>query len=83
MNLAVGVIGAGIMGTEHARILCEDTPGARLAAICDADAVNRQCFADQAARIEALGGIDVCRNAHLFNHTPTPAEQAAMREDGR
>ena len=55
----------------------------RLAAICDADAVNRQCFADQAARIEALGGIDVCRNAHLFNHTPTPAEQAAMREDGR
>ena len=56
---------------------------ASLAAICDADAVNRQCFADQAARIEALGGIDVCRNAHLFNHTPTPAEQAAMREDGR
>ena len=55
----------------------------RLAAICDADAVNRQCFADQAARIEALGGIDVCRNAHLFNHTPTPAEQAAMREAGR
>ena len=55
----------------------------RLAAICDADDVNRQCFADQAARIEALGGIDVCRNAHLFNHTPTPAEQAAMREDGR
>ena len=55
----------------------------RLAAICDADAVNRQCFADQAARIEALGGIDVCRNAHLFNHRPTPAEQAAMREDGR
>ncbi len=54
-----------------------------LAAICDADAVNRQCFADQAARIEALGGIDVCRNAHLFNHTPTPAEQAAIREDGR
>ena len=55
----------------------------RLAAICDADAVNRQCFADQAARIEALGGIDVCRNAHLFNRTPTPAEQAAMREDRR
>ena len=55
----------------------------RLAAICDADAMNRQCFADQAARIEALGGIDVCRNTHLFNHTPTPAEQAAMREDGR
>ena len=58
-------------------------PRPRLAAICDADAVNRQCFANQAARIEALGGIDFCRNAHLFNHTLTLAEQAAMREDGR
>ena len=55
----------------------------RVPTICNADAVNRKCFADQAAWIEALGGIDVCRNAHLFNHTPTPAEQAAMREDGR
>ena len=50
----------------------------RLAEICDADAVNARCFADQAKRIEALGGIDACRNAYLFNHTPTPAEQDAM-----
>ena len=50
----------------------------RLAEICDADAVNARCFADQAKRIEDLGGIDACRNAYLFNHTPTPAEQDAM-----
>ncbi|WP_431324786.1 Gfo/Idh/MocA family oxidoreductase [Rhizobium sp. YTU87027] len=37
MSLAVGVIGAGVMGSEHARILAEDTVGAHLAAVCDAD----------------------------------------------
>lgn len=50
----------------------------RLAAICDATAVNQRCFENQAARIEALGGPEACRNACIFNHTPTPAEQAAM-----
>lgn len=50
---------------------------ARLAAICDADHINQRCFKDQAARIEALGGLEACRSAHIFNHTPTPAEQAA------
>lgn len=37
MSLAVGVIGAGTMGAEHARIVREETIGAHLAAICDAD----------------------------------------------
>ncbi len=37
MSLAVGVIGAGVMGAEHARILRENVSGAHLAAICDAD----------------------------------------------
>ncbi len=38
MSLAVGVIGAGVMGAEHARILREETRGAHLAAVADADA---------------------------------------------
>ena len=50
----------------------------RLAGNCKAEAVNARCFADQAKRIEALGGRDACRNAYLFNHTPTPDEQGAM-----
>ena len=50
----------------------------RLREICDADAVDRQCRADQQARIASLGGRKACREAFLFNHTPTPAEQAAM-----
>ena len=32
----------------------------------------------EAKRIEALGGRNACRNAYLFNHTPTPDEQGAM-----
>lgn len=44
----------------------------RLHAICDPEAVNAQCFADQCARIEALGGYEACRDAYVFNHTPTP-----------
>lgn len=37
MTLAVGVIGTGIMGSEHARLLRACTSGAVLAAVCDAD----------------------------------------------
>ncbi len=37
MSLAVGVIGTGVMGTEHARLLRDHTSGAHLAAVYDAD----------------------------------------------
>lgn len=37
MSLAVGVIGTGVMGAEHARLLREATSGVHLAAVCDAD----------------------------------------------
>lgn len=37
MSLGIGVIGAGVMGAEHARILREETRGAYLAAVADAD----------------------------------------------
>ncbi|MCU9837733.1 sulfatase-like hydrolase/transferase [Ruegeria sp. WL0004] len=52
----------------------------RLRAICDPDAVNARAFADQRRRIEELGGEEACRTAFVFNHTPTPSEQAKMRE---
>lgn len=58
MTLAVGVIGAGVMGAEHARILRHETVGAILAAVCDADplraqaaAAGAQVFADPLALI--------------------------------
>jgi myo-inositol 2-dehydrogenase/D-chiro-inositol 1-dehydrogenase len=37
MSLGVGVIGAGVMGSEHARLVREETSGAQLVAVCDAD----------------------------------------------
>ncbi len=37
MTLRVGLIGCGVMGTDHARILQRDVAGARLAAAYDAD----------------------------------------------
>lgn len=50
----------------------------RLLEICDPEAVNRQAFADQAKRIEMLGGVEACKTSYLFNHTPTPSEQAKL-----
>ncbi|MEP1208971.1 MAG: sulfatase-like hydrolase/transferase [Rhizobiaceae bacterium] len=52
----------------------------RLRQICDPEAINQRCFADQKRRIEELGGRDACINAYVFNHTPTPDEQEKMRE---
>ncbi|MEN8503577.1 MULTISPECIES: Gfo/Idh/MocA family protein [Paraburkholderia] len=60
MSVAVGVIGAGVMGSEHARILREDVNGAMLVAVCDADeerasaAVGRgEVFSDPTALIRS------------------------------
>lgn len=35
MTIRVAVIGAGIMGTDHARVIAEDVPGATLQVVCD------------------------------------------------
>jgi len=53
----------------------------RLESICDPEAVNVQCFADQKRRIAELGGEAACLSAYIFNHTPTPREQDGMSED--
>ncbi len=50
----------------------------RLLEICDPEEVNERCFAGQKARIAELGGRTACQNAYLFNHTPTPCEQALI-----
>lgn len=48
MSLGVGVIGTGVMGAEHARILQEETRGAHLAAVCDADPERAAAFGVEA-----------------------------------
>lgn len=44
----------------------------RLRAICDPEAVNARCFADQQIRIAELGGREACQSSYGFGHTPVP-----------
>lgn len=50
MTLSVGVIGLGVMGAEHLRLLREETAGVQVVAICDADA-------DRAGRLAQDAGV--------------------------
>ena len=43
---SVAVIGAGIMGADHARIISSEVPGALLQCICDADETKARAAAD-------------------------------------
>jgi myo-inositol 2-dehydrogenase/D-chiro-inositol 1-dehydrogenase len=60
MSLAVGVIGTGVMGAEHARLLRCATSGAHLAAVCDPDAARATTAAQGAA---------VFTDAHALIHS--------------
>ena len=53
----------------------------RLRAICDPEEVNARAFSDQRKKIAELGGEEACRTAFVFNHTPTPTEQAKLAEE--
>lgn len=52
MSIGVGVIGAGVMGSEHARLLNEEIGGARLVAVCDADPARAEAAARGARAFE-------------------------------
>ena len=45
MSIGIGVIGAGIMGADHAKIIARQIAGAHVAAICDADARRAEAVA--------------------------------------
>jgi myo-inositol 2-dehydrogenase/D-chiro-inositol 1-dehydrogenase len=45
MGVGVGVIGTGVMGSEHARLVSRDIPGAHLVGVFDADAARAQAAA--------------------------------------
>jgi myo-inositol 2-dehydrogenase / D-chiro-inositol 1-dehydrogenase len=47
VTVRVGVIGAGIMGSDHARIIGGEIPGAVLQTVCDADATRAKAVADE------------------------------------
>jgi myo-inositol 2-dehydrogenase / D-chiro-inositol 1-dehydrogenase len=51
MSMRVGLIGAGIMGADHARILSEQMHGVTLQYICDADAGRAKSVADNSGAV--------------------------------
>ena len=53
MTTKIAVIGAGIMGADHARIIAEDLPGACLQIVCDMDEARARSVA------KAYGARDV------------------------
>jgi myo-inositol 2-dehydrogenase / D-chiro-inositol 1-dehydrogenase len=53
MTLRIAVIGAGLMGADHAKIMAEDLPGATLQVVCDMDPARARRVAD------AHGAADV------------------------
>jgi myo-inositol 2-dehydrogenase / D-chiro-inositol 1-dehydrogenase len=46
VSIRLAVIGAGVMGSDHARIIAEDLPGATLQVVCDADGGRARKVAD-------------------------------------
>ena len=46
MVVRVALIGAGIMGADHGRILAEEVPGARVQVVVDADAGRARAVAE-------------------------------------
>ena len=65
MSIRVAVIGAGLMGSDHARIIAEDLPGAVLQVVCDAAPERARSVAD------AFGAA----------HTATDPEATIARAD--
>ena len=53
MTLRIAVIGAGLMGADHAKIVAEDMPGTTLQVVCDMDGARAKAVAD------ACGAADV------------------------
>ena len=45
--IRLGIIGAGLMGEDHARIFAQDLPGAALQVICDMDPARAKSVADE------------------------------------
>ena len=47
MSVRIAIIGAGIMGADHARIVANDLPGAALQVVCDISAARACAVAEE------------------------------------
>ena len=79
MSVGVGVIGTGVMGSEHARLLNRETPHAHLAGVFDANAARAQAAAGLTQELPQAVGV-------LAQEQPFPAapgRRPAAHEPGR
>ena len=80
MTIRIAVIGAGLMGADHAKIVAEDMPGTSLQVVCDMDAGRAKTVADACGAADvasdpqaviARGDVDAVIVASPdFTHTP-------------
>lgn len=54
MSIGVGIIGAGVMGADHARIIAGQVAGAHLAAVSDADVTRARAVAEETGAGRAM-----------------------------
>ncbi|MGC6452745.1 MAG: Gfo/Idh/MocA family protein [Candidatus Puniceispirillaceae bacterium] len=54
MSVRLAIIGAGVMGADHARIVAESVPGATLSVVCDQDAATARRVADACGAADAV-----------------------------
>lgn len=55
MTIRLAIIGAGIMGADHARIFAEEVPGAEISVICDASADRAKDVANRTGAKDVSG----------------------------
>jgi len=66
MTIRIGLIGAGIMGADHAHLFAEEVPGTSLQFICDADAARAKKIAtDTGAQNVASDPLAVIRDKNV------------------
>ncbi|MGL4311568.1 MAG: Gfo/Idh/MocA family oxidoreductase [Paracoccaceae bacterium] len=54
MTIRLAVIGAGIMGSDHARIFAQEIPGARVQVVCDASEPRARSLAELVAATDVI-----------------------------
>ncbi|HJT14580.1 MAG TPA: Gfo/Idh/MocA family oxidoreductase [Dongiaceae bacterium] len=66
MSVRVGIIGVGVMGADHARVLASHVPGAILQAVHDADPARAKVVADESgARSVAADAFALVRDPNV------------------
>lgn len=80
--IGVGVIGAGLMGSIHARLLADSVPGARVSAVCDTDIFAADALAGASYAVSAYhDGFDLILGPDIdavVIASPVPTHEALV-----